>query len=83
MPTGAGIGTDIVVGPEHGERVDCCALVDPFSGVCGDVACDFPSGVSDADHVARLTSYFAVVFGLTGTESEVPGGGGAAGRGEA
>jgi hypothetical protein len=83
-PTGAGLGPDIVTNPPPGERVDSCALVDPFSGARGDgTACDFPSGVSGANHVVRLTSYFTVVFGLAGTESEVPGAGGAAERGQA
>jgi hypothetical protein len=57
-------------------EADCRELVGPS-------VCDFAGGVSEASHIARLTSYFAVVFGATGAGNGLPGAGGAALRGGA
>jgi len=66
---------------ERLEMGDFCALVDPSSGCSAEVAIwELSSCLSDASHVARLSSYIAVCFGAG---RGAPGAGGAAARGGA
>jgi hypothetical protein len=50
---------------------DLCALVDPSSGCPGSrVIYELPNHLSDASHIARLSSYLAVCFRAGGAAAQ-------------